>query len=190
MFSHMQEKGISRIENINQGLSGADPKNLRMHHIILLVRDKQGLKDLYRLVSYSHVKYFKRKPRIPYSDLQQYREHLLVGSACESGELFSAVLDRKPFGELCRIAEKYDFLEIQPNGNNAFLIRSGKLADEQALNELNRTIIKLGEKLNKPVVDVYKRQGVKRAHRLRHDGLQKGPDRSGGQHGQGSRAAA
>lgn len=152
MFSHMQEKGISRIENINQGLSGADPKNLRMHHIILLVRDKQGLKDLYRLVSYSHVKYFKRKPRIPYSDLQQYREHLLVGSACESGELFSAVLDRKPFGELCRIAEKYDFLEIQPNGNNAFLIRSGKLADEQALNELNRTIIKLGEKLNKPVV--------------------------------------
>ncbi len=135
----------------------ADPRKLRMHHMILLVRNQTGLKNLYKLITHSNIKCFARKPRVPRSELIRRREGLLIGSACESGEVFRAVLDLKDDRELRRLTSFYDYLEIQPNGNNAFLLRPGRddppaLESEEELCDINRKIIHLGDALGKPVV--------------------------------------
>lgn len=147
-----KDKGAKSVREINSAVSGADVKKMRAYHQILLVKNAVGLKNLYKLISKSHLDYFYKKPRIPRSELVQYREGLLVGSACEAGELFRAVLDGKPEKELLKIAEFYDFLEVQPLGNNAFLLREGLLKDKKQLEDINRTIIGLADKLGKPVV--------------------------------------
>lgn len=146
------ERGITAVREINTALSQQDISKARMYHIILLVQNQVGLKNLYRIISESHLNYFHKKPRIPKSLLSRYREGILVGSACEAGELYRSVLDGKDRNELLTIASFYDFLEIQPLGNNEFLIRDGKVADREELEKLNLTILELGRAQNKPVV--------------------------------------
>ncbi len=166
IFKHtlhdMQGMQIETIQQINTTITGVDFKKAKYHHLIILARNQVGLKNLYKLVSWSHLHGFFRKPRITRSKLLEHREGLILGSACEAGELYNAILQERPWGELCDIASFYDFLEIQPLANNAFMLRPRKdkktgeilpplVSNEQILQEHNRTIIRLGEKLKKPV---------------------------------------
>ncbi len=154
----LKEKApLETVEDINRGLDvarggEANPLNLRSHHLIILVKNLVGLKNLYQLISLSHLNYFNRRPIIPADLLMKHREGLILGSACEAGELFSAVVEGKPWNELKEIASFFDYLEIQPIGNNKFMIESGAARDEEQLREFNRIVLKLGDALQKPVV--------------------------------------
>ena len=145
------EKGVERVSQINE-LIPVDPRRLPTYHIIILAKNKVGLKHLYQLITKSNLEYYYRHPRVPKSELLSHREGLLIGSACEAGQLYRAVLSGKSEEELLRIASMYDYLEIQPNGNNAFMLRKGTLSSEEELNEINRHIIRLADKIGIPVV--------------------------------------
>ena len=155
-LERFKKKRIRDLDELNtySAMSVDAIKKLKTYHIILLAKNEIGRINLYRLVSLSHLDYYARRPRIPKSVLAKYREGLIIGSACEAGELFRAVVDERPEEEIARIVEFYDYLEIQPTGNNEFMIRDPKMTKVSTvadLQDLNRKIVELGEKFNKPV---------------------------------------
>ena len=154
MLEDLTEKKIERLEDINIGLGGGNKEVIKKkyYHLIILVRNQVGLKNLYKIVSEAHTNYFFKKPRVPRSILNKHRDGLLIGSACEAGELYRAVVEGQSFEKLCQIAEYYDFLEVQPLGNNEYMVREHLVDSMDKIQDFNRTIIKLGEVLNKPVV--------------------------------------
>ena len=156
LFEKLQEMDIHTLQAVNPAMEGLRGKgnvgNRHARHIILFAKNQMGLRNLYHLISLSNLEYFKRQPRMPKSEILKLREGLIIGSACEAGELFQAVIDGKSDDELKRIASFYDFLEIQPLSNNAFMLNKGIVKEEEELRDFNRTIVRLGEELGKPVV--------------------------------------
>ena len=151
------ERGIENLDQLNAlgKISEDKIKKLPTHHAIILATNDYGRINLYRLISYSHINYYNRRPRIPKSVYMKYSEGLLIGSACEAGELYQAILNGRPEEEIIRIAKFYDYLEIQPLGNDKFMIASEKhpmIESYEDLKEINRKIVRLGEQLHKLVV--------------------------------------
>ena len=148
----LKEKNFSSFSNLNEQMGGKNVKHSKLYHMILLVKEKEGLKNLYTLVSDSNIKYFHGKPRVPLSDLLQHKKGLIIGSACEAGEIFRAILEHVPEEDLIKIAEKYDYFEIQPLGNNEFLLRNETVKTKEDLIKINKKIVELADKLGKPCV--------------------------------------
>ncbi len=152
MIRRLRAEGVASFERLMSEMSEkSDPLKLPMYHMIILAKNKAGLKNLYKLISYSYLNYYHKKPRIPKSVLEQYRDGLIIGSACEAGELYRAILDGRSEQEIEDIAGFYDYLEIQPVCNNMFLVNEGKIAGIDGIKEVNRKIYNLGKKLGKPV---------------------------------------
>ena len=152
----LKEKEVNKICDINNALEGAtDIKSLKTHHAIILVQTQEGMQNLYKIVSASHLDYFYRRPRVPKSLIQKYRKGLIIGSACEAGELYQEIL-KNPYNfdrdEVNKIVDFYDYLEIQPLGNNNFMLRENIVENEETLKHINRTIIELGKENGKLTV--------------------------------------
>ena len=156
MMNMLKEKGAKTIDDIDIVSDDANSseayKKLPVYHAIILAKNYVGLRNLYKLISISHLHYFYRKPRILKSLYKKYSEGLILGSACEQGEIYRAIIAGKSDEEIEEIASDYDYLEIQPNGNNMFMVREGTVPDVQALEDINKKIIAIGDKLGKLTV--------------------------------------
>lgn len=149
----LEEQNLHDIANLNTHFGDKiDVKGAPAHHIIVLAKNPVGLENLYRLISASHLDYFYRTPRMPKSIINKYREGLIIGSACEAGELYSAVFMGKSDEEIEKIASFYDYYEVQPLGNNEFMLRNGSVSNKEQLQDINKSIIELGKKHSKLVV--------------------------------------
>ncbi|MFP4017402.1 MAG: PolC-type DNA polymerase III, partial [Halanaerobiales bacterium] len=151
MLDEIEAQNIDFLNDINKLTKKIDWKNLRPYHLIILAKNKDGLRDLYKLISNSHIDHFYRKPRILKSELKHIRDNLLLGSACEAGQLYRSILNNQDNNEIYKIARFHDFLEIQPLGNNDFLLGS-MVNSREDLKNINRQIYNLGKRLRKPVV--------------------------------------
>ncbi|MDR0978606.1 MAG: PolC-type DNA polymerase III [Lachnospiraceae bacterium] len=149
MLTEKKVKTVNEIESVSKDMSF---KNMPSYHAIILVQNYIGLKNLYKLISISHLDYFYKKPRILKSIYKQYSEGLIIGSACEQGELYRAIVEGKADEDIEKIAKEYDYLEIQPTGNNMYMVRNGVLENEEQVQNINKKIVSLGEKLEKLVV--------------------------------------
>ncbi len=188
MVEQLRKEGVYSIAEMNASMSDkADPLKLKPYHMILFAKNLVGLKNLYKIISMSYLNYYHRVPRVPRTVLDAHREGLIVGSACEAGELYNAILaGNKTADEIKKIASYYDYLEIQPLCNNRFLVENGTVSGDEDLREINRRICRLGEELGKPVVatcdahflnkedDIYRQilqKGMKFADADRESGL-------------------
>ena len=153
MIKKLKEKGVTTVNEIDNAYKDElNLKHLPTYHAVILTKNYVGLKNLYKLISFSHLDYFYKKPKIPRSVYRKYSEGLIIGSACDRGELYQAILEGLSEEKIEEIASFYDYLEIQPLGNNEYLIRNGTMENRDGLMEINRKIVALGEKLGKPVV--------------------------------------
>ena len=153
----LKERDITTLAGVNQfGATNPDAiKKMPTYHAVILAKNEVGRVNLYRLISMSHLTYYARRPRIPKSEFMRHREGLIIGSACDAGELYSAILDNKSEEHIARLVNFYDYLEIQPLGNNQFMIESEKhenIRSFEDIKDINRRIVKLGEEFEKPVV--------------------------------------
>ncbi len=155
---NLHDMNVCSLQQINPAMrsvrvtvGSAGARRRAANHLILLAKNQTGLRNLYKLISLAHLEHFKRFPIMPKSLVEENREGLIIGSACEAGELFRAIVDGKGFDELKRIAGWYDFLEIQPICNNMYMLREGIVDSEEELRDFNRTVVQLGRELNKPV---------------------------------------
>ncbi len=158
MIQKLATNGIYTVSDMNEAMAhNCDPKKLRYYHVVILVKNHVGLKNLYKMVSRSYIDYFHGHPRIPKTLLTEHREGLIVGSACSSGELYEAILQNKSYSELLKIADFYDYLEVQPDSNNGYLVDENRLGTNrdsaiEQLHENVRTILSIAKKQNKLVV--------------------------------------
>jgi len=152
MAEKLRREGVSDLAGLRRAMADkSDPSKLKTYHMTLLVKNMVGLKNLYKLISKSYLNYYYKKPRIPKTVLEQHRDGIIIGAACEQGEVYRAILEGKPEADIDRIVEFYDYLEIMPLSNNGFLVEEGKLPDYEALRNINCRIVAIGERTGKPV---------------------------------------
>ncbi len=153
MQAQLEGDGITTFTGMQSVMrEKVDPSKIKPYHMVIYAKDHVGLKNLYKLVSESYLTYFHRRPRIPKTLLDKHREGLILGSACVEGELLSAIMENRSESDIEEIVRYYDYLEIQPICNNRFLIANGTMANDEALRDLNRRVVRLGERYDKPVV--------------------------------------
>ena len=145
----LQKQGVEKLSDVNEKLGGLDYTKIATNHITLLAKDYTGLKNLYKIVSDAHVNHFYRAPRILRSVLEKHREGLIIGSACEAGQVFNAVKKNLPDEEMEKVIELYDYIEVMPIDNNRFMIEKGEVKDEEELRDLNRRLIEVAKKFGK-----------------------------------------